>query len=111
MEVSLHKIWVMPAFLLAAALPAAATPPPAPPTPPRPPPLELPGALGAASARTSTGTWIVAGRPSPRTARIARRFEGRSLVPRGGVYRVRAAAARPFAGALRAAGLLAFAER
>src|SRR3954447_94086 len=89
-------------------------PPPAarpPPPPPRRPPLELPGALGAASARTSTGTWIVAGRPSPRTARIARRFEGRSLVPRGGVYRVRAAAARPFAGALRAAGLLAFAER
>jgi hypothetical protein len=112
MEVPLPKPWVAAAIVVTAALPAAASAAPLPPSPPRSAPLELPAPLGAARAdRAPRGTWIVGGRPSPTTERIARRFDARLLVRRAGVYRVRAAAARRFASALRAAGRLGFAER
>jgi hypothetical protein len=111
MEVPLPKVWVVPALVLATALPASAGAAPPPPNAPRRAPLELPTAAGAARARAAGGTWIVGGRPSPGTARLARRFRAAPLVPGGAVYRVHIALARRFAGALRAARLLAFAER
>ena len=99
------------AALLGAVLAAPAVAAPPPPNQPRSAPLELPGnASRSGKATTSRGAWIVGGRPGARTARLARRFGARLLLPGSGVYGVPIAAARPFAAALRSARLLAFAE-
>jgi len=70
----------------------------------------LPGDTSVASVAQTKATWIVAGRPGPQTARVARRFGAQPLLQAAGIFRVRRAQAREFAGALRAEGELSFAE-
>lgn len=95
------------AGLGAAPAPAATSRSPA---PVRRPPLVLPGSVHASSVERSPGSWIVGGRPGGATARIARRFDARSLLDGAAVYAVDVHRARAFAAALRAAGRLSFAE-
>jgi hypothetical protein len=84
-----------PAAALAIALPGA-------------PPMQLPGDAHSAAVRADRATWIVGARPSRAAARLVRAAGARRLT--GGVYVVARRRARPLAGALRARGLLAFAE-
>jgi hypothetical protein len=77
--------------------------------PPRPPEL-LPGDAQAAAVSHSNQSWLVAATESRRSALIARRFGGMRLMRRAPVYRVARARARPFARALKAAGLYQFSE-
>lgn len=73
-------------------------------------PLVLPGDARGSAAGVSGSRWLVGGHPGVATHRIARRFGARPLLREGGAYSVAAGRARRFAGALRAAGLLAYAE-
>jgi len=72
--------------------------------------MVLPGDGAALRASASGSGWIVAGRPGAATDRMAKRFGARDSLPQAGIYRIGAGAARDFADALRAAGLLTFAE-
>lgn len=73
------------------------------------PPMVLPGDARASAGVSDPGTWIVAARPGPAVARIARRYAARRVGSVGAhvVARRRAGA---FAAALRRRGLLSFAE-
>jgi Subtilase family len=91
---------------LAIALPASASAaePPA-------PPLQLPGDASTAGVRADGSTWIVGARPGDRGARIAGAYGARHIGPQGtGGYAVATGKARAFAGALRAHGLLMYAQ-
>jgi hypothetical protein len=73
------------------------------------PPLVLPGDAAAARAPSAAG-WLVGARPDARSAALARRFGARPVLSRRSVYLVGRAQARAFGRALRARGLLSFAE-
>ncbi|MEA2168070.1 MAG: in [Solirubrobacteraceae bacterium] len=68
-------------------------------------PMKLPSRATAASAGA---TWLVGGRPTAATARIARAAGGKHVIP--GTYAVPVAAARGLAHTLRAHRLLTYAE-
>ena len=70
----------------------------------------LPGDAEAARVGETGPGWIVAGRPGAATRSAAGRFDAAPLMPAAGVYQVPRSAARPFAEALEAGGLLALAE-
>jgi len=81
------------------------------------PPLTLPGDAGISGRDSATTgpcpscrTWIVAGRPGTRTARIAARYGARPVAPGLGIFRTLRERATGFAAALRQDGLLAWAE-
>src|SRR5688500_6106815 len=75
------------------------------------PPMDLPGDAGAAGVRADARTWIVGARPGPAAAAVAARHGARHAGPAaGGGWVVERPRARRFAAALRARGLLAFAE-
>jgi len=90
---------------LAAA--SASASPPAAGAPPRPP-MVLPGDAAAASVDADPGTWLVGARPTAAANRVARARGGRRVGV--GVYVVARGRARALASALRARGLLAYAE-
>lgn len=94
----------------ALAAPAAAAAPAPAGGLPQKAPMVLPGDGAALRASASGSGWIVAGRPGASTDRLAKRFGARASLPQAGIYRIGASAARDFAGALRAAGRLTFAE-
>jgi hypothetical protein len=71
-------------------------------------PMQLPGDATAASVRSDPDTWIVGARPGAPAAAIARRY-GASHIGLGG-YTVPIRRARAMAGALRARGLLVYAQ-
>ena len=73
------------------------------------PPMTLPGDARAAGVPADRGTWIVGARPEPRVAAIARRFDARRIGS-AGAHVLPRSRARAFARALRARGLLSFAE-
>jgi len=95
---------VVAAFvLLGTAGTAAASPPPV--------PMLLPGDMpagGASAAAADRSTWLIGARPGERAVAIAARNGARRVVD--GVFEVPRARARTLAGALRAEGLLAYAE-
>jgi len=82
------------------------------------PPLELPppdgsagvSVSGATTSNASTANWIVAGRPDPRTRRLATDVGGRQVGTLAGVYRIERGLARQLAGRLDRNGRLVFAE-
>ncbi|HVL96992.1 MAG TPA: S8 family serine peptidase [Solirubrobacteraceae bacterium] len=94
----------LPLLAAAASLAALAAPASAAPSAPPAPPMVLPGAAAAASG----SGWIVGARPTARADALARRAGAREVLPGG--YAVPRARARALAAALRAAGLLTFAE-
>jgi Subtilase family len=89
--------FALPASASAAGLPAA--------------PLQLPGDASTANVRADSSSWIVGARPGEPGARIARAYGARHIGPQGtGGYAVAAGKARAFAAALRAHGLLSYAQ-
>ncbi len=104
MYVGMRRIFAYAALLALATAPAAlGAPRPVPATP-----LELPGG-GARAAAAGATTWLVGAARSGRTAELARAHGARALGS-AGAHAVPRARARAFAGALRAAGLLRYAE-
>jgi hypothetical protein len=101
-----------PALLLAALCAAAlAAPGPAAAAGPPAPPRVLPGDAGVARAAAARPTWIVGARPGRAAEAVARRCAARRIGPRTtGGYVVARRRARAFAGALRARGVLVYAE-
>src|SRR5215208_939550 len=94
-----------------AAVLAFALPAPALAAAPAVPPLHLPGDATASAARVDRSTWIVGARPGAAGARVARAFGAAHIGPEGtGGYLVARSRARAFVAALRARGILAFAE-
>ena len=90
-------VLLIPLFLLAIAAPAGATP--------LAPPMVLPGDAGAAA---SGANWIVGARPSAAADAVAARHGARRVGT--GAYVVARGRARELAAALRAKGLLFYAE-
>jgi hypothetical protein len=75
------------------------------------PPMHLPGDAGVAGARADARTWIVGARPGPAAAAVAARHGARHAGPAStGGWIVERPRARRFAAALRARGLLVYAE-
>src|SRR5690242_2684 len=74
-------------------------------------PMQLPGDASAASVRAAGSTWIVGARPGATATALARRYAARVTGPAGtGGYVVAKDRARAFAGALRRAGILVYAQ-
>jgi hypothetical protein len=74
-------------------------------------PLQLPGDASAARVQADPATWIVGARPGASSARLARAFGARLTGPAGtGGYIVSRGRARAFAAALRASGILVYAQ-
>jgi hypothetical protein len=73
-----------------------------------PPRVELPGAVSIASAGADRSTWIVGAKPRAAAARIARAHGAGHIA--GGAWVVARGKATALAGALRARGLLDYAE-
>ncbi|HET6550063.1 MAG TPA: hypothetical protein VFG79_16490, partial [Solirubrobacter sp.] len=74
-------------------------------------PMQLPGEATASSVRADPDTWLVGAKPGRASARIARRFDARHFgMPQTGGYTVARPRARGFAAALRARGLLVYAQ-
>ena len=76
----------------------------------RAPPMLLPGDAAAARVPAVPGRWLVGAQPRAPARRVAARFGARPLARGLGIFSVRRASARPLAAALRAGGLLRFAE-
>jgi hypothetical protein len=91
-----------------AALAAPATAPAALRTSAPPPSVTLPGAASIASVGADRSTWIVGARVRPAAARIARAHGAQHIA--GGAWLVARDRATALAGALKARGLLAYAE-
>jgi hypothetical protein len=73
--------------------------------------IVLPGDAAAASVRADPSTWLVGAAPGRAAARIAARFGARTVgLRQTGGYAVARSRARAFAGALRARGLLLYAQ-
>jgi Subtilase family len=99
----------LPRALLAATVALLAAPPAA--AAAIDPPMVLPGDAAAASVRADASTWIVGARPGAAGRTIARRHGARAVGPAGtGGYVVARGRARSLAAALRARGLLVYAQ-
>ncbi len=94
---------LLAATALLAALPATAAAARVPATP-----MVLPGDATAASVRTDRSSWLVGSVPGSRAARIARAHGAVPVL--AGSWKAPARRARALAGALRAQGLLTYAE-
>src|SRR4051794_10828268 len=71
----------------------------------------LPGDASIARVQATPDTWLVGARPGATAAALARRAGARLIAPEaGGGYVVARGRARSFAGALRARGLLVYAQ-